>query len=457
MSGVGCSNGVVFSRGAVPTNLIASISPADTSQATPGAVVLTASASGGTGASSWAWDATYADGTSALGLLSGSGSTRTLTTTAYHQSVRVVATATDAAGQTADGSAAVAVGAPAALVSGGNLTATQLASGTTSQAFTFAAATGGAGTITYSLAIASLTGTPTLSVSTGRSATINGLTDEDVVQVTLTATDSIGQFVTATGVWGVDVVPAYTPPVPETVVDEIDFRTLGTASATGAATTVVGGRSLVTTVVSSATSTSLTVDSNGATIASADGTSGRGYALTVALPLAVTSFGQTEDAILDIVFKVQAGALPLNAAINVGVGNSTHYSNGTTYHIQVLGGSSSSTASINLRRYVGSASTSTLANNQSPAGKTYAVQVVISGGQIGYGGISESSDYLTTPRPQSSPAASGTWAGTIGGSAVSIGAAESRLFSPFNVLIGVASGAISATIVKARVVRRARS
>ena len=74
-------NGINFGRGAIPPNLTASISPASTSQASPGAVVLTASATGGTGASTWAWVATYADGTSAAALLSGSGDSRTVTTT----------------------------------------------------------------------------------------------------------------------------------------------------------------------------------------------------------------------------------------------------------------------------------------------------------------------------------------------------------------------------------------
>lgn len=443
---------------AVPANLSATLSPATTAQSAPGGQVLTASATGGTGAVSWAWVATYSDGSSADGLLSGSGASRTLTTTAYRQVVAVTATATDSGGanvQSASASAVVSVGAAPALVSGGDLAATQLSAGTTSQAFTFAAPTGGVAPITNTLTIASLTGAPTLSTYSGRTATINGMTDEEVVQVTLTSTDALGQVVTATGVWGVDVVASYTPPTPETVVDEIDFRTIGSASASGGATTVVGGRSLLTTVVSSATGTTLTVDGNGATIASTDPTVGRGYALTVSMPLAVTSFGKTEDLILDVVFSVGAGGMTSSSAINVGVGTSTHYSNGTTYHIHLLGGASTDT--INLRRYVGSASTHTLASGQTTDGKTYACQIVVSGGNVGYGGISESSSYLATPRPEKSPAASGTWAGTIGGSAVSIGAAEARLFSPFNLLIGIASGAISVTIIKARVLRRARA
>lgn len=182
---------------AVPPNLVASISPATTSQSTPGAVVLTASATGGTGAQTWAWAATYADGTSAAALLSGSGASRTLTTTTPGQSVRVVATATDAAGQTSAASAMVAVAQPSAPTLTGPSASTVDAPGSASVTFTGAT---GYGALSYSA---------TLSKPSGSAATLSGsglgaytfTTDvEGAYAVTLTQTDALGRTAAATGI-----------------------------------------------------------------------------------------------------------------------------------------------------------------------------------------------------------------------------------------------------------------
>lgn len=182
---------------AVPPNLVASISPATTSQSSPGAVVLTASATGGTGAQSWAWVATYADGTSAAALLSGSGASRTLTTTTPGQSVRVVATATDAVGQTSAASALVLVEQPAAPTLSGPAPSAIDAPGSASVTFTGAT---GYGALSYSA---------TLSKPSGSAATLSGsglgaytfTTDvEGAYAVTLTQTDALGRTAAATGI-----------------------------------------------------------------------------------------------------------------------------------------------------------------------------------------------------------------------------------------------------------------
>ena len=178
---------------AVPANLVTSISPATTSQSTPGAVVLTASATGGTGAQTWAWAATYADGTSAAALLSGSGSSVTLTTTTYSQSVTVVATATDSGTptpQTATASALVATVTPA------NLTVSLSPANTSQSAPTgqlvTATVSGGVAPYTYTWGAKYSDGTnaSALLSGSGASRTVTTTTPGQVVNVSVAVTDS---------------------------------------------------------------------------------------------------------------------------------------------------------------------------------------------------------------------------------------------------------------------------
>lgn len=229
--------GVNFTRGAatalIPPNLVASISPATTSQATPGAVVLTGSATGGTGAQTWAWSAKYADGSSADGALSALvGSPVTLTTTTPGQSVRVVATATDAAGQTSAASAMVAVEQPAAPTLSGPARQTQTYVGAASVTFTGAS---GYGALSYSA---------TLSKPSGSAATLSGsglgpytfTTDAiGAYTVTLTLTDALGRTAAATGIVSTEVQGS----IWSTTAD-IDFTAVTPASRTTDGTFSVG-------------------------------------------------------------------------------------------------------------------------------------------------------------------------------------------------------------------------
>lgn len=184
----------------VPANLSASLSPATIAQSTPGGQVLTASATGGTGAVSWAWVATYSDGSSAAALLSGSGSTRTLTTTTPGQVVSVVATGTDSGGanvQSASASAVVSVAQPALPTLSGPAASTIDSPGAASVTFTGAT---GYGALSYS---------PGFSKPIGSAATLSGsglgpytfTTDlEGAYTVTLTLTDALGRTAQATGI-----------------------------------------------------------------------------------------------------------------------------------------------------------------------------------------------------------------------------------------------------------------
>ncbi len=104
------SSGSESSAGA--DNLTISLSTGATvAQASPGAQVITATPTGGTGSKTYAWSATYIDsGADAVALLSAStGNPVTLTTTTAGQQVQVVCTATDGGSPAQTAVAAVAV------------------------------------------------------------------------------------------------------------------------------------------------------------------------------------------------------------------------------------------------------------------------------------------------------------------------------------------------------------
>lgn len=423
---------------AVPPNLIAAISPATTSQSTPGAVVLTASATGGTGAQTWAWAATYADGTSAAALLSGSGASRTLTTTAYYLAVRVVATATDAAGQTSAASALVEVGAPAALVSGGNLASTELVSGTTSQAFTFAAATGGAGTVTYALAVSSISGAVTLSTSTGRSATLQGLTDGEVAQVTLTATDALGQSVTATGVWGVAAAPVFDTSARWNSIAEYDYRTFTPASRSGAGSITSDGKTFVLAVnTGSASASSLAIDSTGLVIG---GTLGAASTLSVYMETnAYTNWKAIEHLLIDGIITLPASMIT-GSTVQVGVGDASYYNTGNAYALSLGQGG----GIVGRRCSSGTSTTPTVATGVVSPGQTWAFQILISSG-VADVSLKQQSSYIAGPNIRLDAAMLGTYSYCVGGAAVATGSTRPKPMSTMRVQMAItgSSGTMS--------------
>lgn len=420
---------------AVPPNLVASVSPATTSQATPGAVVLTASATGGTGAQSWAWAATYADGTSAAALLSGSGASRTLTTTGYYTAVRVVATATDAAGQTSSASAMVQVGAPAALVSGGNLTATQLNAGTTSQAFTFTAPTGGVTPITNALTVESSTGAVTLSTSSGLSATLQGLTDGTTVQVTMTSTDALGQVVTATGVYGVAVVPVFDEAGQWNTIAEYDLTTIGSGSRSGTGTYTVGGITFtVATGAGTPTGQASSVSSSGLTVSQ---TSTTGTITGVWFdPGILDNWEPSEDILIDMILEMPA-SLGSGTSLQFGVGDSGTYAAGDAYSLQLA-----QNGTLPVKRTSASTQTNYTMTTQAANywnGKTIAGQLLLVGGRICYGSASEQSTYIDAPLKGRASPMQGTYRGCAGAAAVATGDELDQTMSAMRVQMAVTS------------------
>lgn len=200
---------------AVPVNLTLALSPATTSQASPGAQVLTATPTGGTGSiASYTWTATYvSDGSSAAALLSGSGATRTITTTAPGQVVQVSVVATDSGSPTAQTASAVATVA-VARAAAATLTApskqTQSAPGAAT--VTFPASTG-YGTLSYSASF---------DKPAGSAATLSG--------------SGLGPYSFTT-----DIEGPYTVTLTVTDTDPVTSTVLSTAQATGIVSLVSTG------------------------------------------------------------------------------------------------------------------------------------------------------------------------------------------------------------------------
>ena len=203
--------------GGTPPDLSVSLTPETTLQGAPSAVVLTAVTSAGTAPISLSWGALFADGTSAAALLSGSGSTRTLTTTTYGQAIIVTVTATDSAAtpEVAASSSIVAVNNTVDLVLSVSPFITKKA--TISSQLLTASVTGGLAPFTYTWSAIYTDGTSAnalLSSLSGSATTLTPTQYRQVVRVICSVTDSSPSVQVATFVaaFAVGEPPALAPP-----------------------------------------------------------------------------------------------------------------------------------------------------------------------------------------------------------------------------------------------------
>jgi len=318
---------------AVPVNLTVALSPATTSQASPGAQVLTATPTGGTGSiASYTWTATYvSDGSSAAALLSGSGATRTVTTTAPGQVVQVVVTATDSGSpaQTAPAVATVAVARAAAATLTAPTAQTMDAPGAATVTFPASTYTG---TASYS---------GTLSKPAGSAATLSGsglgpysfTTDVEgayAVTLTLTDTDPVTSTVLstaqATGIVSLVAVGAIW-----TLVDDEDFTTYtaGSRSGNGTLALVKDGSTLYTATLNvSAGTWSAGIDASGMFITQSSGT-GNGC-FTIPTALAGTEWYAVQF-LMDIP-TLSGTSITVRAAVQ----SSTTVASGTEFHPLII-------------------------------------------------------------------------------------------------------------------------
>ena len=211
----------LFDQGGGPSSLSVTLTPETTAQSSPGAVLLTATTSGGAGTITLSWTATFADGSSAAGLLTGSGNTRTLTTTVYGQVVIVTVSATDAGPpvQSTSDSALIAVNSTTDLILAINPVTVQQSS-PAGQLFT-ATPTGGLGPYTYAWLAIYSNGTSAnalLSSLTGASSTLTPTNYRQVFRIACTVTDSspTPQIATFFSTLSVGQPPALVPPADPT-------------------------------------------------------------------------------------------------------------------------------------------------------------------------------------------------------------------------------------------------
>ena len=283
-------------QGGGPPQLTISVTPETTAQATPGALLLTATVSGGTAPTSLSWTATFADGTSAAALLSGAGDTRTLTTTTYGQVVIVTASVTDAGipAQSATDSALVAVNNTSDLILSINPTTAQLGS-PVGQLFS-ATPTGGLGPYSYNWTAIFSDGTNAnalLSSLTGASSTLTPTNYRQVFRIACTVTDSSPspQIATFFSALSVGQPPALVPPADPTPTQIAGGTTTSPfvfGNATGGAPPYTYALSVVSS--SGAVTLSTAVGQSGNLLNLTDLTTGQ-VTLTV-----TDSLGQTADA-----------------------------------------------------------------------------------------------------------------------------------------------------------------
>lgn len=438
---------------AAATNLTASISPTSAAQASPGAQALTVTAAGGSGSYTYAWTATQTDGTGANANLSAlTGNPVTLTTTNYQQSFRVQCVVSDAiSGQVASTGAVVSVGQPPALVQPPDLAPVQLPNGTTSTAFTFADATGGAPPYAYAMIVQSSNGAATLSIYTGKSANILNLSDGVTAQVVLQVVDSLGQTADATFVVGIGVVPVFDESALWNLIGGTDLRTIGSGSRSGNGTLVVGGITFtMLTAAGTPAGQALAVSPSGLVL-SFTGAVGDATSVWWNTNL-LTNFNTGEHILVNMLFSL--AAMPVNSIGLFTLGDSTSYLAGNGYGFSLNWDANGARVA---RRLTGGTSTTyVLASGQLNANKTYTAQVLLVAGRLPYCTLSEGTSFLGGPRLGLPQPMRGTNTGTPGSQSTSSGATFSPPISSLRMQVAGATG-LSVTFLAYEVRRLTRS
>jgi len=438
-----------------PSNLTAQISPASTSQANPGGQLFTATPSGGVPAYSYAWSATFTDGTDANAYLSSlTGASVTLTSTNYRQSFRIACVVSDNSPtpQIANLGAVLSVGEPPALVAPTDLIPTQLVNGTTSAPFTFGNASAGAPPYSYAMIVQSSTGGVTLSTYTGQSATIQGLTDSATAQVTIQATDSLGQTADATYVVGVGVVPVFNENALWNLIGGTDLRTIGSGSRSGIGTLVVGGITFnLVTAAGTPTNQTLTISASGLVVSqtAAVGSASSAWWETGLLP----NFTTGESILVNMLFST--GAMPTNGVALFTFGDTSNYSTGNNYGFSLNWNANGARVA---RRTTGGTNTNyTFVTGLLNANKTYTAQVLLVAGRLPYCTISEGTTFLGGPRLGLPQPMRGTYTGTPGSQSVSSGSTFSPPVSTLRMQVAAASATMAVTMLAYEVRRLTRA
>jgi hypothetical protein len=262
---------------------------------------------------------------------------------------------------------------------------------------------------------------------------LNNLTDGTTGEVTVTATDSLGQTADGTYVFGVAVAAVYNNTGTWSVIESLDLRTLGSGSLSGNGTLTVGGKTFTVVTASGAPSSkTTTVNASGVSVVQ---TGVSGDQTTVSLPTtALPNFAACENILVDFLISTSASYL----ACNVSIGDSTNYTSGDCYGVTVNYGAV--TGAINARRVSAGAATSVSMGNIASASKTFAIQVCLFAGRIPLMTILESGTYITGPKIGRTQPMQGTLVGGPGSQTLATGATIPTPLSTILVQMSVNGG-----------------
>jgi len=437
------------------TNLELTVSPEKTTQASPGSVTISAYPNGGYDAITYNWDAKFYDGTSAAHLITGSSNSIIFTTTLPQQSVKVFVTASDSAGGAAYGTSTVVVGNPTSITPPAS-TNLSTATGVTSASISFGTASGGFGTISYSMALA---GTGTLTTLTDRTATLSNLNDGDVSRVRLTCTDQFNQTATADYVVGVGVPAIFDEGAEWSTVQEVDCTTIGTGSVTVAADAVfysfvLGGFTFGATAAIAGGRGTMSVGSSGLQM---NLTSGTGTSFTSTIAFSISNFAPMEHILVDMIVEIPS--MTTGRQLAVSIGDSNHYRAGDSFGIQFNPGSTN-VGAIATRRWQGGAVASAvnLVASTTFGVKTWAIQILLAGQMFGLMSVKESTSYLDGPKIGTSNPMRGTYTASCGG--IGQSASASGTLTPplgnLKIQISCVNGAFTPLLKKVRARRLTR-
>jgi len=438
------------------TNLELTINPEKTTQSVPGSVDISAYPNGGYDGITYNWDAKFYDGTSASHLITGSSNSIIFTTTLPQQAVKVFVTASDGAGGAAYGTSTIVVGSPTSITPPAS-TNLSTATGVTSASISFGTATGGFGTISYSMALA---GTGTLTTLTDRTATLSDLSDGDVSRVRLTCTDQFSQTATADYVVGIGVPAIFDEGADWSTVQEVDCTTIGTGSVTVAADAVfysfvLGGFTFGAAAAIAGGRGTMSVGSSGLQM---NLTSGTGTSITSTITFSISNFAPMEHILVDMIVEIPS--MTTGRQLAVSIGDSNIYRAGDSFGIQFNPGSTN-VGAIATRRWQGGALAAgvNLVASTTFGVKTWAIQILLAGQMFSLVSVKESTNYLDGPKIGTSSPMRGTYTASPGGAGQTTASATPTITSPLSALkiqLSCVNGAFTPLLKKARARRLTR-
>jgi hypothetical protein len=425
------------------------ISPLNVYQDQTGSINFSVSTIGNSGAMSYTWNAKNSDGTSVNQHITGSGSSITFNTSLPKQVAQIFVTGTDSLNSLLKSysTALVSVGDPPSLFAPTAITES-LPAGTTSASFAFATASGGFGTISYTL---SNYGPGSLSTLTGRSGSISPLSNNDVSKVVLTCTDQFSQVVTSSYIVGIAANPVFDEEANWGTIYEIDFTNIGTGSLSGTGSVTIGGITFTLLNLSGTPTHSISASSNGLRyVMSGTAATSQASNLRFAISGGISNYTPAEHILLDMVTEIEKQNYPYS--FNMGMGDGLNINDLDSFSIR-LSWTNATTGSIDARRYQSETASAQSIGSTTDAfsNSTFSGQILMDSQRIPLMTVTKTTDYLGGPKLGLSAPMRGTWTGSPGGSGVTASSSLASAFSTINMHFVLSNTSVvgnSAVIIK---------